>query len=140
MALGWRALIVARYGLIMAVVISTPAPLRADDPVEVLIERQAVKPAMLRIAIDRGIVFVNRSGKPIDVTFLGYQGMHHVSETSGQLTVVFHGAGRHPYVVTFGDSYESHLHGLVEVDASPSHGREPGMCAGLMIRDGCMEP
>jgi len=130
----------AEYGLIMGVVICTPGSLRADDPVEVLIERQAVKPALLRIAIDRTILFVNRSGQPIGVTFLGYRGMHHVSESSGQLTVVFHRAGRHSYIVTFGDSDESHLHGLVEVDASPSHGREPPVCTGLVIREVCISP
>jgi len=97
MTLGRRALMAAGYGLIIAVVICTPGSLQADDPVEVLVERQAVKPAILRIAIDRTIVFVNRSGKPVDVTFLGYRGMHHVSESSGQLTVVFHHAGRHPF-------------------------------------------
>jgi len=140
MTLGRRALVAAGYGLIIAVVICTPGSLQADDPVEVLVERQAVKPALLRIAIDRTIVFVNRSGKPIDVTFLGYRGMHHVSESSGQLTVVFHHAGRHAYIVTFGDSDESHLHGLVEVDASPGHGREPPVCTGLIVRDTCISP
>lgn len=140
MTLGRRALMAAGYRLIMVVVICTPGSLRADDPVEVLIDHHAVKPALLRIAIDRTILFVNRSGKPIDVTFLGYRGMHHVSESSGQLTVVFHHAGRHPYIATFGDSDESHLHGLVEVDASPSHGREPPVCTGLIVRDTCISP
>ena len=58
MTLGRRALMAAGYRLIMVVVICTPASLRADDPVEVLIEHQTVKPALLRIAIDRTIVFV----------------------------------------------------------------------------------
>lgn len=139
MTLGWRALMAARCGLIITV-ISAPGSLWADDPVEVVIERQAVKPGVVRIAIDRTIVFVNRSGKPIHVTFLGYRGMHHVSETSGQLKVVFHRAGRHPYVVTPADGHESHLHGLVEVDTSPSHGRELPVCTGLVVKDVCLEP
>lgn len=140
MILGRRGWMAAGCGLIMSVVICTPGLLRADDPAEVLIERQAVKPALLRIAIDRTIRFINRSGKPIDVTFLGYRGMHHVSESSDQLTVAFHHSGRHPYIVTFGDSDEGHLHGLVEVDASPSHGREPPVCTGLVIREACISP
>lgn len=140
MILGQCRWMTAGYGVLMGVVVCTPGLLRADDPVEVLIERQAVKPALMRIAIDRTIVFVNRSGKSIGVTFLGYRGMHHVSESSGQLTVVFHHSGRHPYIVTFGDSEESHLHGLVEVDPSPSHGREPPVCTGLAIREACISP
>lgn len=140
MTLGRRVLRAAGYGLTTTVLICTPGSLRADDPVEVVIERQAVKPALLRIAIDRTILFVNRSGQPIDVTFLGYRGMHHVSESSGQLTVGFHRAGRHPYIVTFRDSNESHLHGFVEVDASPNHGREPPVCTGLVMREACISP
>ena len=112
----------------------------AADPIEIVIERGGVKPDVLRTAIDRTVVFVNRSGKPIDVSFLGYRGMHHVSETSGQLTAVFHRAGRHPYVVTFGNSYEGHLHGSVEVDPDPSHRQETPVCTGVSVRYICMEP
>lgn len=126
--------------LLLLGVTVAPRPLaRADDPIEIVVEATRVRPEVLRAAIDRTAVFRNRSGRPIDVSFLGYRGMHHVSETSGQLTVVFHLAGRHPYVVMFGDAYEGHLHGVVEISPDRSHERELPVCNGLRIMSICIE-
>ena len=138
MTFPWRVLS-AWFVLVMIDVTLTSPPARADDPIEIVIEATGARPEVLRTAIDRTVVFRNRSGRPLDVSFLGYRGMHHVSEASGQLTVVFHLAGRHPYVVMFGGSYKSHLHGMVEVDPNPSHIREPLVCNGLRIMDACLE-
>ena len=125
--------------LLLGVTVTSRSLARADDPIEIVVEATRVRPEVLRTAIDRTVVFRNRSARPIDVSFLGYRGMHHVSEASGQLTVVFHLAGRHPYVVTFGDSYEGHLHGIVEISPDPSHERELPVCNGLKITGVCIE-
>ena len=125
--------------LLLGVTAAPRSLARADDPIEIVVEATMVRPEVLRTAIDRTVVFRNGSGRPIDVSFLGYRGMHHVSEASGQLTVVFHVAGRHPYVVTFGDSYEGHLHGVVEIRPDPSHERELPMCNGLSVTRICIE-
>ena len=106
---------------------------------EPFVEATTVMPEVLRTAIDRTVVFRNHSGRSIAVSFLGYRGMHHVSEVSGQLPVVFHLAGRHPYVVTFGDSEEGHLHGVVEIRPDLSHERDPRVCNGLKIMGACIE-
>jgi hypothetical protein len=124
--------------LLLGVTVASRPLARADDPIEIVVEATKVRPEVLRAAIDRTVVFRNRSGRPMDVSFLGYRGMHHVSETSGQLTVVFHLAGRHPYVVMFGDAYEGHLHGVVEISPDRSHERELPVCDGLKILGVCL--
>jgi hypothetical protein len=110
---------------------------------DVVISATALQPEVLKISISRTVLFRNLSERAVDVAFLGYAGMHHVSERGAHIEVVFHGAGRHPYVVRFASSNAGHLHGVVEVADTPTEG--PGatdlpVCTGVTVSGICYSP
>lgn len=48
---------------LLGVTVASPAGARADDPIEIVVEATKVSPEVLRAAIDRTVVFRNRSGR-----------------------------------------------------------------------------
>src|SRR5712691_9473970 len=90
---------ISRLGILVMVLAGLAAPpVWAEDVEEIVVEAARVSPEVLRTSIERKTIFRNRSNRPIDVTFEGYAGQHHVSEIMGQVWVVFHLPGRHRYV------------------------------------------
>ena len=142
--------IIALVGASGLVIISSGAQLvRATEVDEIVIESAGLRPEVFRTSIERNTLFHNRSDRPIDVTFDGYAGQHHVSEVRGQLWVIFHRPGKHRYVVRFSDSEADHLHGVVHVE--PASAREiqsdPGaarrelpVCNGVTVMELCYSP
>ena len=141
---------ISRLGILIMVMAGLAAPpVWADDVDEVVIEAARVSPEVLRTSIERKTIFRNRSNRPIDVTFEGYAGQHHISEIMGQVWVIFHRPGRHCYVVRFSAVEGNHLHGVVDVEPAPSRRspsdpdterREFPACNGITVTDVCYQP
>ena len=117
----------------------TPAA-QADPVSEVVILPAAVEPERLRTVLGATVMFRNRSGRPIEVQFVGYQAWHHVSETPKGVAVVFHQTGRHPFVVRFPGSDRAHVHGVVEIDAASGSRRSTPVCSTIRVEEVCLEP
>jgi hypothetical protein len=107
---------------------------------EIVIATDALTPAVLTVAADEPVVFLNRSGRIVHVDFLGRTGEHHVFQVPGSIRAIFHGPGHHPYVVHFEEPRRGELRGVVQVEEA----REPRVglpvCRGISVEGNCIEP
>lgn len=125
---------------VAVIALSLAGPAQGQPVVEVVIFPAAVEPETVRTVLGTTVAFRNRSGRPIEVQFVGYRGWHHVSETPEGAVVIFHRAGRHPFVVRFSGSDQGHVHGVVEVDAASRPPRSTPVCTTVKVQDVCLEP
>ena len=129
-----------RLGAVALMTLCSAIPLNAEPVAEIVIHPGAVAPEVLRTVLGATVMFRNRSQRPVEVEFVGYRGWHHVSETPEGIAVIFHRAGRHPFVVRFSGTDRAHLHGVVEVGAASSPTRELPVCTSITVREVCLEP
>jgi hypothetical protein len=106
----------------------------------VVIEATRLVPPVLRTGDEERVRFVNQTGRPVHIDFLGRAGQHHVFEVRGEIWAVFHRTGPHRYVVHFEDTGSKDLGGLIEVGEVPKRG--PGLvtCGGITVVEICVEP
>lgn len=109
---------------------------------EVVIESQALQPAVLMTEPEHKVLFVNRSGQMVHIQFLmpnTENEQHHIFQVPEQIWAIFHRPGRHPYVVHFRDPKIPNLEGAVEVVGDP-HGRpDPLVCNGVTVQGACID-
>ena len=107
---------------------------------EIVITTDALTPAVLTVAADEPVVYVNRSGRIVHVDFLGRTGEHQVFQVPGSIRAIFHGPGRHPYVVHFEEPRRGELRGVVEVEEAREPRAEQPACRGISVEGSCLEP
>ena len=107
---------------------------------EIVITTDALTPAVLTVAADEPVVFLNRSGRIVHVDFLGRTGEHRVFQVPGSIRAIFHGPGRHPYVVHFEEPRRGELRGVVEVEETREPWDELPVCPGTSVEGNCIEP
>jgi hypothetical protein len=98
---------------------------------EVVITTDALTPAVLTVAADEPVVFLNRSSRIVHVDFLGRTGEHYVFQVPASIGAIFHGPGRHPYVVHFEEPRRGELRGVVEVEETREPWDELPVCRGI---------
>ena len=106
---------------------------------EIVIEAAGLSPQVLRAGMDHRVRFVNRTGKPVHVEFIGDSGWHHVEQLQDEIWAVFHRPGLHPYVVPLTNDRLGELHGTVEVRSDPRGRPEPQDCVGVTVMGACLE-
>lgn len=128
--------------LVLGVSLAVPAhagDARGADTHEIVIGTGTIVPPLLRTTTERTVTFVNRTGRLVHLEFIGKPGEHRLFQVPGRISAVFHGPGRHPYVVHVGPDATAALHGAIEVenDPMPAGART---CTGLTIMEVCFEP
>lgn len=78
---------------------AVPAPTAAAENDTIVIEAAKLEPPILKTATERRVTFVNRSGRPAHVDFVGAAGEHRVFQVPGEIWAIFHRPGVHTYVV-----------------------------------------
>jgi hypothetical protein len=107
---------------------------------EIVITTDALTPAVLTVAADEPVVFLNRSSRIVHVDFLGRTGEHQVLQVPGSIRAIFHRPGRHPYVVHFEEPRRGELRGVVEVEEARDPRVELPVCRGISVEGNCVEP
>ena len=107
----------------------------------VIVNLEAVEPAVLHTTTGGRVEFVNRTGRAVHLQFGGDPVGHQVIQVpiTGPFWVVFHRAGTHPYVVHVYGTKERALTGVVEVTEGPQQGAQSPSC-GVAVRGVCIEP
>lgn len=106
---------------------------------EVVIHAQSLDPAILQVVPDQKVVFVNRSGRSVQVDFVGDAKQHHVFRVSGTIWAIFHRQGKHPYTVHFDDQHGASLRGVIDVTRD-SLLESPPTCSTVTVMGACLEP
>jgi hypothetical protein len=104
---------------------------------DVVITAAAVHPPELAVLLHERVTFVNRSGAPVHVEFVGPHGEHEVFQVPGQIWAEFHFPGDHPYVVHLGPRGAREVTGIVRVHNDPA--AAPRECVGLTVEEVCIE-
>ncbi len=145
---GWGLATVRPVILVMAIaavtVLGRPRPSTGEEIItgEVIIEATALQPQVLMTEAEHKVLFVNRSGKMVHIQFLmpkTEEPQHHIIQVPDQIWAVFHLAGRHPYVVHFGDPKIPNLEGAIEVVKDPYGRPDPLMCGWITVQGVCIE-
>ena len=107
----------------------------------VVVNLDAVDPAVLHTTTGDRVEFVNRTGRAVHLQFGGDPAGHQVIQvpTTGPFWVVFHRTGTHPYVVHVYGAKERALPGVVEVTQGPQQGAESPSCS-VAVMGVCIEP
>lgn len=115
------------------------APQTAAAGDEIVIRATRLDPPVFATTTERRITFVNQSGRPAHVEFVGRAGEHRVFQIPGRIWAVLHQPGRHPYVVHIEVGPRSTLAGAIEV--APEHvSARPLTCATVTVMEVCLEP
>lgn len=123
--------------LALAVLAATPAVAGATD--EIIIETTGLRRPLHRTAVERPVTWVNRSGAPAHIEFVGRAGEHRVFQVPGSIWAVFHRPGLHPYVVHLEGRRRAELRGTVEVSADDAAVRAL-TCDGITVKEICIDP
>lgn len=124
---------------VLAIVALAPPSLAAASA-EVVIHSEALVPAVLEIAVEDSVTFVNHSGRRVHVDFLGRRGEHHLVHVPGKIRASFRAAGRHPFVVHVENGRVVELRGAVVVIGEEPVRTEPRVCSGTRFEDICVAP
>ena len=106
---------------------------------EVVIHAQGLDPAVLQVVPDQKVVFANRSGRGVQLDFVGDAKQHHVFRVSGTIWAIFHRQGKHPYTVYFDDQHGAPLRGVIDVTRE-SVLESPPTCSTVTVMGACLEP
>ncbi|MBI2202318.1 MAG: hypothetical protein HYU41_00420 [Candidatus Rokubacteria bacterium] len=123
--------------LALAVLAATPAVAGATD--DIVIEPTGLRRPLHRTAVERPVTWVNRSGVPAHIEFVGRPGEHRVFQVPGSIWAVFHRPGLHPYVVHLEGSRRAELRGSVQVIFDEGTVRA-STCDGITVREVCIDP
>ena len=106
---------------------------------EVVIHADSLEPSLLQVVPDQRVVFVNRSGRGVQLDFVGDAKQHHVFRVSGTIWAIFHRQGKHPYTIHFGDQHGTLLQGVIDVTPG-SLVESPPTCSTVTVMGACLEP
>ena len=126
-----------------AVLTALPRPEATGEEIvgEIVVDADRVSPVELITTPECRVVFVNRSGHPIQIDFTtGKQELPHLGPVPAQTWIVFHQPGRYRYAVHFDQPGVPDLSGAVEVVPAPSGRRDPPTCSGIDVRGVCLQP
>jgi len=132
--------LVATFLAILAVIgVSTPA--RPEPAAQIVIENDRLEPRMFEALTGERVDFVNRTGHPVHLQFVGDIRQHEVIQipATGPAWAVFHRPGTHPYVVHIYERQTRALEGVVSVTTDATHQWQSTTCD-VVVEGNCLEP
>jgi hypothetical protein len=123
--------------LLLLIFFASAAPDATEN--EVVIQADSLDPPLLQVVPDQKVVFVNRSGRSVQLDFVGDANQHHVFRVSGTIWAIFHRQGKHPYTIHFDDQHGALLRGVIDVTRG-SLLESPPTCSTVTVMGACLEP
>ena len=130
-----------RWLLALAVVVSAVAPVRAraDGTAQVTIENERLQPRTLETVTGQRVNFVNRTGHPVHLQFIGDLRQHEVIQIpgTGPVWAIFHVPGTHPYTVHIYGRETRALDGVISVTIDETHQWQSRTCD-VVVEGNCI--
>ena len=132
--------LVATFVAILAV-IGVPTPARPEPAAQIVIENDRLEPRMFETLTGERVDFVNRTGHPVHLQFVGDIRQHEVIQipVTGPAWAVFHRPGTHPHVVHIYERQTRALEGVVSVTTDATHQWQTTTCD-VVVEGDCLAP
>ena len=130
-----------RWLVALAVAVSAVVPIaaRVEGAAQVIIESDRLEPRTLETLTGQRVSFVNRTGHPVHLQFIGDLRQHEVIQipATGPVWAIFHIPGTHPYVVHIYERQTRALDGVISVTADETHQWQSRTCD-VVVEGNCI--
>ncbi len=130
-----------RWLLALALTVSVVAPVaaHAEGTAQVITQSDRIEPRTLETVTGQRVNFVNRTGYPVHLQFIGDVRQHEVIQIPaiGPVWAIFHIPGTHPYVVHIYGRETRALDGVISVTTDETHQWQSRTCD-VVVEGNCI--
>lgn len=132
-------LLAASVAILFVVIVPVTTP--AGPAAQIVIESDRLEPRVFETLTGERVDFVNRTGHPVHLQFVGDIRQHEVIQipVTGPAWAVFHRPGTHPYVVHIYERQTRALEGVVSVTTDATHQWQSTTCD-VVVEGDCLDP
>jgi hypothetical protein len=132
-------LLAASIAILSLIVV--PTTIHAGQPAQIVVENDRLEPRLFETLTGERVDFVNRTGHPVHLQFVGDIRQHEVIQipAMGPAWAVFHRPGTHPYVVHIYERQMRALEGVVSVTTDATHQWQSTTCD-VVVEGNCLAP